>query len=149
MGSREFVIIYVARSGWKAIRSATMKHDMYNDTIRADIEKKYPDVVFDGIDIQVRKTASCPPLSGATNPANSTTVPIPANKQNITLHQTAINNLYEMLHEGYVIDTAASQGKYDIVLGKPSTPAATTITNTEILHILERIVTVFKNGASQ
>ena len=145
MGSREFVIIYVARSGWKAIRSATMKHEMYNDTIRADIEKKYPYVVFDSIDILVRKTDSCPPLSGATNPANRTIVQIPADTQNITLHQTAINNLYDMLHEGYVIDTAASQGKYDIVLGKPSTLAATTIIDTEILHILERLVTVFKN----
>ena len=147
MASRDFVIIYVARSGWKAIRSATMKHEMYNDTIRAGIEEKYPCVVFDSIGILVRKTDSCPPLSGVTNPANSTTITIPRDTQNIMLYQTAINTLYEMLHEGSVIDTAASQGNYNIVLGKPSTP--TTIIDTEILHVLERLVTVFKNGASQ
>jgi hypothetical protein len=147
MASRDFVIIYVARSGWNAIRSATKRHEMYNDTIRAGIEKTYPRVVFDSIGILVRKTDSCPPLSGVTNPANSTYIQIPTDTQNITQHETAINTLYDMLHSGHVIDTDASQGKYTIVLGKPSTP--TTITDTEILRILERLVTVFKNGAFQ
>ena len=111
----------------------------YISTVKKETEKKYPEVAFDSIGIQVRKTTECPPLSRATtDPERRTTLPIPKNKTNTKLYKIVINALYDMLNEGHIIDTAISQDKQDIVMEMPATHVGA-----EVLRVLERLVTVF------
>ena len=150
MGSREFVILSqheMAIDGTArtvdTIRSAEWEGRFMPyliSTVKAETEKKYPVVAFDSIGIQVRTTAECPPLSRATtDPKRRTTLSIPKNKANMQLYKGAINALYDMLSEGYIIDTALSQDQQAIVMELPATPPL----NADALRVLERLVTVF------
>jgi hypothetical protein len=119
----QYAIIYVNHQQWKAIKSAKRTHDMYNTGIvQPETEDLYPVVAFEGGDITVRATKSCPSLIGPTERASRQTIKIVVDNTSYAEVTPPINELFKKLAEGYIIDntlSAATRGSTEITIGLP------------------------------